>query len=351
MMMPGRKYEAGTGYRYGFNGKENDNEVKGEGNQQDYSMRIYDPRLGRFLSVDPLMKKYPFYSPYHYAGNSPIKNIDLDGAEPAGNRWDWKILQIGSIYTAEHKLNNGQTVIALAEQQYVEDQTGYKSWITHMSWTETEGTYGISQRANAFYWYNEDIKLNYPKKDVRRWGTFETDQLRAQRQMGELADATAIAVFKAALYAPTFFAGGGTVLAVQAQRWFARAMIEGGGQLVVNGGDWKKTDVADIGFGSLLSPAGTAFFGASIDWRPFANRDKIQVVGVNKNINTALIDFGFKYAFGGNGLQGSISNSLIRNYGGTLKTVEENIIKNCIQTNVSVPAKILNKMVKEKTTK
>jgi RHS repeat-associated protein len=41
-------------YRYGFNGKENDNEAKGEGNQQDYGMRIYDPRLGRFLSMDPL---------------------------------------------------------------------------------------------------------------------------------------------------------------------------------------------------------------------------------------------------------------------------------------------------------
>ncbi|MEZ2442984.1 RHS repeat-associated core domain-containing protein [Chitinophaga sp. RCC_12] len=48
-------------YRYGFNGKENDNEVKGEGNQQDYGMRIYDPRLGRFLSVDPLTKGYPHY--------------------------------------------------------------------------------------------------------------------------------------------------------------------------------------------------------------------------------------------------------------------------------------------------
>jgi hypothetical protein len=45
--MPGRTYTAAS-YKYGFNGKENDNEVKGEGNQQDYGMRIYDPRLGRF---------------------------------------------------------------------------------------------------------------------------------------------------------------------------------------------------------------------------------------------------------------------------------------------------------------
>jgi hypothetical protein len=37
MMMPGRKFSAGSVYRYGFNGKENDNELKGEGNQQDLS--------------------------------------------------------------------------------------------------------------------------------------------------------------------------------------------------------------------------------------------------------------------------------------------------------------------------
>jgi RHS repeat-associated protein len=68
-------------YRYGFNGKENDNEVKGNGNQQDYGMRIYDPRLGRFLSVDPLAPEYPWYTPYQFAGNKPIWAIDLDGLE------------------------------------------------------------------------------------------------------------------------------------------------------------------------------------------------------------------------------------------------------------------------------
>jgi len=81
--MPGRKYsQPNTKYRYGFNGKENDNEVKGEGNQQDYGLRIYDPRLGKFLSVDPLYRDYPWYTPYQFAGNDVIRNIDLDGAEP-----------------------------------------------------------------------------------------------------------------------------------------------------------------------------------------------------------------------------------------------------------------------------
>src|SRR5205085_11731384 len=89
MQMPGRKYDEGSGYRYGFNGKENDNDVKGEGNEQDYGMRIYDPRLGRFLSVDPITKSYPHYTPYSFAGNKPIKHIDLDGLEEAKHWYDY----------------------------------------------------------------------------------------------------------------------------------------------------------------------------------------------------------------------------------------------------------------------
>ena len=71
-------------YRFGFNGKENDNEVKGDGNQQDYGMRIYDPRLGRFLSPDPIIvhgKKYAGLSTYQFASNTPIMAVDMDGLE------------------------------------------------------------------------------------------------------------------------------------------------------------------------------------------------------------------------------------------------------------------------------
>ena len=82
MQMPGRKYaQANAKYRYGFNGKENDNDVKGQGNQQDYGLRIYDTRIGRFLSVDPLGRDYPWNSTYAFAENDVIRNIDLDGGE------------------------------------------------------------------------------------------------------------------------------------------------------------------------------------------------------------------------------------------------------------------------------
>ena len=79
--MPGRKYQEGD-YRFGFNGKENDSEW---GSQiiQDYGFRIYNPSIGKFLSVDPLTKNYPWYTPYQFAGNTPIWAIDIDGLEEA----------------------------------------------------------------------------------------------------------------------------------------------------------------------------------------------------------------------------------------------------------------------------
>jgi RHS repeat-associated protein len=66
-------------YRYGFNGKEKDNEVEGEGNEYNFGARINSPRLGRFLSTDPVAKMYPNISPYAFVANSPILFVDSDG--------------------------------------------------------------------------------------------------------------------------------------------------------------------------------------------------------------------------------------------------------------------------------
>jgi RHS repeat-associated protein len=66
-------------YRFGFNGKEKDNELKGTGNSLDFGARIYDSRLGRWLSLDPLQAKYPSLSPYNFVANSPLKNLEVDG--------------------------------------------------------------------------------------------------------------------------------------------------------------------------------------------------------------------------------------------------------------------------------
>lgn len=80
-MQIGHRSDMGSDFRYAFNGKEQDPEWSGNGNVYDYGFRIYNPRLGKFLSVDPLTDSYPFYTPYQYAGNKPIRFIDLDGLE------------------------------------------------------------------------------------------------------------------------------------------------------------------------------------------------------------------------------------------------------------------------------
>ncbi len=75
-----RKNSAGA-YRYGFNGMESDDEIKGQSNSYDFGARMYDNRLGRWMSVDPYESKYPSLSPYNYVRNAPILFIDPNGKE------------------------------------------------------------------------------------------------------------------------------------------------------------------------------------------------------------------------------------------------------------------------------
>jgi RHS repeat-associated protein len=71
--------KARSSYRYGFNGQEKDDEVKGSGNSYTTEFRQYDPRLGRWLSLDPLFGHFPWQSPYAAFDNDPIRNNDPTG--------------------------------------------------------------------------------------------------------------------------------------------------------------------------------------------------------------------------------------------------------------------------------
>ena len=89
MVMPGRNWQAGTasGYRFGFQNQEIDNQIKGVENSLNYTFRMYDCRIGRFFNLDPLTAKYPYYSPYQFSGNKVIAFREMEGLEEgkAGN--------------------------------------------------------------------------------------------------------------------------------------------------------------------------------------------------------------------------------------------------------------------------
>jgi RHS repeat-associated protein len=74
--------------KYRYNGKRLNSEefVDGSGTfWYDYGMREYDLQTGRFFRIDPISAKFPDLTPYQYASDDPIKNIDLDGLEGFNN--------------------------------------------------------------------------------------------------------------------------------------------------------------------------------------------------------------------------------------------------------------------------
>ena len=79
MVRPNRSVSE-DGYRFGFNGKEKDTEFSNE--SYDFGARIYDGRVARWLSVDPLAGRMPHMSPYVSMDNSPLAKIDPDGKLP-----------------------------------------------------------------------------------------------------------------------------------------------------------------------------------------------------------------------------------------------------------------------------
>jgi RHS repeat-associated protein len=90
MLQPGMYKEGDTTYRFGFNGMLRDDDVtdklstgppvdEGRGNSYDFGARMYNPRVTRFFSLDPLRQLYTSISPFSFALNTPINAIDPEG--------------------------------------------------------------------------------------------------------------------------------------------------------------------------------------------------------------------------------------------------------------------------------
>jgi RHS repeat-associated protein len=84
MAMTERSYQESqeTKYRYGFNGKEYENDIS-EG-VYNFEARMMDSRICRFTSTDPLAAKYPNISSYVFVANCPLIFIDIDGKDIIG---------------------------------------------------------------------------------------------------------------------------------------------------------------------------------------------------------------------------------------------------------------------------
>ncbi len=87
MLVPNR-HSSSDSYRYGFQGQEKDDELKGEGNSYDFGARMLDVRVGRWFSTDKMKSRAPEWSPYRFAFDNPMRYKDKDGNwEEDGHFW------------------------------------------------------------------------------------------------------------------------------------------------------------------------------------------------------------------------------------------------------------------------
>jgi RHS repeat-associated protein len=124
-------------YRFGFNGKEQDSEVSGQGNTIAFEARIYDSRLGRFFSTDPREAEYGWQSTYAYYKNSPISTQDIlgmGGDNPVtGNRAKRKVRKFDKALSKMAK-ETGNGKLSADNFDDVHDKYKNKRWY----WNKTQ---------------------------------------------------------------------------------------------------------------------------------------------------------------------------------------------------------------------
>jgi hypothetical protein len=138
----------------------------GEGNFQDYGMRMYNPRIGRFFNEDPFTKKYPELTPYQFASNTPIQAIDLDGLE------GYKVVDHQSKTTTivvdfyySPKDFKGKSKAQKLDSEFTKSQAesikkGIMKEFDKSKFQDKNNSYTDGENTNAFYTVKLQINLN-----------------------------------------------------------------------------------------------------------------------------------------------------------------------------------------------
>src|SRR5690606_24841281 len=159
MIMPGRHANT-SDYRYGFQGQEMDDEIKGEGNSINYKYRMHDPRVGRFFAVDPLFKKYPWNSTYAFSENRVIDSGELEGLEryfaadgkyigQLGDKKDIRVFGFSDVYNitiAKILINHGNK----HPDEYITKDLMSKSYETYNSPIDAATYFGNKINSKSF---------------------------------------------------------------------------------------------------------------------------------------------------------------------------------------------------------
>jgi len=162
-LLPGRNYSSDS-YRFGFQGQEKDDEINGAtGTSYAFEYRMHDPRIGRFLSIDPLAAKYPHNSPYAFSENRVIDGVDLEGLEHA---------HYMNVYLSE---SEGRTVLYNFSADKVNEQANTLYVMTTHN-VEAGASTSVSLTRAAFYNLADELGVvdQLPDRSIGDWWSDET---------------------------------------------------------------------------------------------------------------------------------------------------------------------------------
>jgi RHS repeat-associated protein len=156
---------------YRYNGKEQQHKEFSDGSGlelYDYTYRYYDNQIGRFVGVDHLASKFPYYSPYQFAGNQVPNAIDLDGLEPLS-------------------FHSDQTPIMGADGKPIQDFTTYDDKLggvtVHPLYDPGSGNNYFTTSDNSgnnYYWKNTEGESGFSNTDGNVNGSWEPYQTAEQ---------------------------------------------------------------------------------------------------------------------------------------------------------------------------
>ena len=189
MLVPNR-HASSDSYRYGFQGQEKDDEIKGEGNSYDFGARMYDSRIGRWFAPDPLEKEFPFVSTYVYALNNPLYFIDEDGKAPDPVFLKYIQQAINNVpklsavisyndYARKAYLYNDKEVCVrcLSESKYLTKLPLNKKYIREYKRGQILNDYGSGGKAKMNF-YGVDMEISYSyiqRKNINGFTIYGSD--------------------------------------------------------------------------------------------------------------------------------------------------------------------------------
>jgi len=270
-------------YRYGYQGSEKDDEVKGQGNSYTTEYRQLDVRIGRWLTIDPLNAKYPGMSPYTSMNNNPITTNDQLGLEGT----DWGRSKKGKYkwYDSEEeaKADLGDDFVDYYKPGEVYKsilgnvELGEKTW----GWTEKEATIPTLYSSDAL------IDNSYAMSQLKKEENHKRLVANAKALDDFVTDYTLImtAPLTSSYKLINAFIGGAANL---------------GNQLAANGGDWGEVDVLSVGVSAgaglvtgrpIIGNISATAVDALVDVKTDPTGYKVESIFLgNKKLSTTLND-------------------------------------------------------------